>query len=130
MSVIAYLVSYLSRGKFLTTSFVANILERLVVWCLEYCKIHYGDINPKPCRVFYFLFFLFWMSGHHVCALLPNVVNDECSSSHIIAFHFAFGDNLEASIKSIEGMPTIHSGGIPLPGKNNSVIHRVRDLYF
>ncbi|KAL6315461.1 hypothetical protein AAG906_000753 [Vitis piasezkii] len=41
-------------------------------------------------------------AGHHVCALLPNVVNDECSSSHIIAFHFAFGDNLEASIKSIE----------------------------
>ena len=57
MSVIAYLASYLSRGKFLTTFFVANILERLVVWCLEYCKIHDGDIIPKACRVFYFLFF-------------------------------------------------------------------------
>ncbi|XP_034683124.1 RNA polymerase I-specific transcription initiation factor rrn3 [Vitis riparia] len=53
MSAVAYLASYLSRGKFLTASFVANILERLVVWCLEYCKIHDGDINPKAHRVFY-----------------------------------------------------------------------------
>ena len=29
MSAVAYLASYLSRGKFLTASFVANILERL-----------------------------------------------------------------------------------------------------
>ena len=24
-----------------------------MVWCLEYCKIHDGDINPKAHRVFY-----------------------------------------------------------------------------
>ena len=55
MSVVAYLASYLSRGKFLTASFVANILARLVVWCLEDCKIHDGDINPKAHRVFFIL---------------------------------------------------------------------------
>ncbi|RVW29516.1 hypothetical protein CK203_077403 [Vitis vinifera] len=128
MSAVAYLASYLSRGKFLTASFVANILERLVVWCLEYCKIHDGDINPKAHQVFYsgcqeaasflkFNYNNYIAEGHHVCALLPNEVNDECSSSQITASPFASGDNLEASIKSIEGMPTIHSGGIPRQAK-------------
>ncbi|CBI37497.3 unnamed protein product, partial [Vitis vinifera] len=46
---VAYLASYLSHGKFLTTSFVDNILERLVVWCLEYCKKFNGGINPGTC---------------------------------------------------------------------------------
>ncbi|XP_052196328.1 uncharacterized protein LOC127803829 [Diospyros lotus] len=53
MSAVAYLASYLSRAKFLSVSFVANTLQRLVRWCWEYCEDHNGDINPKAHRVFY-----------------------------------------------------------------------------
>ncbi|GLT39369.1 hypothetical protein SLA2020_135660 [Shorea laevis] len=53
MSAVAYLSSYLSRGKFLSASFVASILRRLVDWCLEYCKTQDSDVNPKVHRVFY-----------------------------------------------------------------------------
>ncbi|XVF16060.1 hypothetical protein REPUB_Repub09cG0208500 [Reevesia pubescens] len=52
MSAVAYLASYLSRAKFLSTSFISIMLKRLVDWCLEYCKIH-GDINPNAHRAFY-----------------------------------------------------------------------------
>ncbi|GLT26931.1 hypothetical protein SLA2020_019690 [Shorea laevis] len=53
MSAVAYLASYLSRGKFLSASFVAIILKRLVDWCMEYCKTQEVDVNPKVHRVFY-----------------------------------------------------------------------------
>lgn len=53
MSAAAYLASYLSRGKFLPPSLIANTLKRLVDWCLDYSKIQEDDINPKAHRVFY-----------------------------------------------------------------------------
>uniref|UniRef100_A0A5B6ZC63 Putative RNA polymerase I-specific transcription initiation factor rrn3 n=1 Tax=Davidia involucrata TaxID=16924 RepID=A0A5B6ZC63_DAVIN len=53
MSAVAYLASYLSRAKFLSASFVAIILERLVNWCFNYCQTRDGDINPEAHRVFY-----------------------------------------------------------------------------
>ncbi|KAJ8764151.1 hypothetical protein K2173_005063 [Erythroxylum novogranatense] len=53
MSAVAYLASYLARGKFLSAAFVATILKRLVHWCWEYCKSKDGVMNPKGHRVFY-----------------------------------------------------------------------------
>lgn len=53
MSAVAYLASYLSRGKFLSTSLVIDILKRLVEWCLGYCKMQEGEIDPKAHRIFY-----------------------------------------------------------------------------
>ncbi|XP_022973839.1 RNA polymerase I-specific transcription initiation factor RRN3-like [Cucurbita maxima] len=53
MSAISYLASYLSRGKFLSTSLVTTILKRLVDWCLEYGKTHDVDLNPKAHKIFY-----------------------------------------------------------------------------
>ncbi|KAK2977155.1 hypothetical protein RJ640_027768 [Escallonia rubra] len=53
MSAVAYLASYLSRAKFLSASYIVNILESLADWCSSYCKIQCGEINPKAHRVFY-----------------------------------------------------------------------------
>ncbi|XP_076946093.1 RNA polymerase I-specific transcription initiation factor rrn3-like [Bidens hawaiensis] len=53
MSAIAYLASYLSRAKFLSTSYVTIILESLVDWCYKYSKNQSGEINLKNHRVFY-----------------------------------------------------------------------------
>ncbi|KAL3525146.1 hypothetical protein ACH5RR_013518 [Cinchona calisaya] len=53
MSAVAYLASYLSRAKFVSASFVASILERLVNWCSDYCKNQGGDSNAKAHKVFY-----------------------------------------------------------------------------
>ncbi|XP_057970224.1 uncharacterized protein LOC131159371 [Malania oleifera] len=53
MSAVAYLASYLSRGKFLSASLVANMLKRLVDWCLEYCQSLDSDVNPTAHKVFY-----------------------------------------------------------------------------
>lgn len=53
MSAVAYLASYLSRGKFLSASLVLNILKSLVDWCVEYCQNQDGDISPKAHRIFY-----------------------------------------------------------------------------
>ncbi|GAV86185.1 RRN3 domain-containing protein [Cephalotus follicularis] len=53
MSAVSYLASYLSRGRFLSTSFIVSMLKRLVDWCLEYSKFQGGDVNPKAHRVFY-----------------------------------------------------------------------------
>uniref|UniRef100_A0A2P2LI22 Uncharacterized protein MANES_11G091200 n=3 Tax=Rhizophora mucronata TaxID=61149 RepID=A0A2P2LI22_RHIMU len=53
MSAVAYLASYLARGKFLSAAFVTSILKRVVDWCLEYCKTQDGDMNPKAHKVFY-----------------------------------------------------------------------------
>ncbi|KAK9285008.1 hypothetical protein L1049_024190 [Liquidambar formosana] len=53
MSAVAYLASYLSHGKFLSASFVSSMLKRVVDWCLDYCQVKDGDMNPKAHRVFY-----------------------------------------------------------------------------
>ncbi|KAF3440903.1 hypothetical protein FNV43_RR19189 [Rhamnella rubrinervis] len=53
MSAVAYLASYLSRAKFLSTSFVATMLKRLVDWCLDYCNMQEGEVNPEAHRIFY-----------------------------------------------------------------------------
>lgn len=53
MSAVAYLASYLSRGKFLSTSYITTMLKRLVDWCLDYCKVQDEDVNPLAHRVFY-----------------------------------------------------------------------------
>ncbi|KAK9279483.1 hypothetical protein L1049_013162 [Liquidambar formosana] len=97
MSAVAYLASYLSRGKFLSASLVASMLKRVVDWCSEYCQIQDGHINYKSSSSF-----LFWMPGHHVCALLPYEINDGCSSTQIRASPYAYRAYLEASIESIK----------------------------
>ncbi|XP_057416668.1 uncharacterized protein LOC130711181 [Lotus japonicus] len=53
MSAVAYLASYLSRAKFLSAALVASILQRLVDWCFNYCKLHDFDMNPQAHQVFY-----------------------------------------------------------------------------
>ncbi|KAL5556349.1 hypothetical protein UlMin_038585 [Ulmus minor] len=53
MSAVAYLASYLSRGKFLSTSMIAEMLGSLVDWCSDYCKMQEGEINPEAHRIFY-----------------------------------------------------------------------------
>ncbi|KAF8409883.1 hypothetical protein HHK36_002401 [Tetracentron sinense] len=54
MSSVAYLASYLSRGRFLSSSFVTSILQRLVDWCFEYCQVQEEKtLNPEAHRVFY-----------------------------------------------------------------------------
>ncbi|EFH69894.1 predicted protein [Arabidopsis lyrata subsp. lyrata] len=53
MSAVAYLASYLSRGKFLPASFVASMLKRLVDDCAEYCKTCNDDVKPEAHQVFY-----------------------------------------------------------------------------
>ncbi|KAG2296564.1 hypothetical protein Bca52824_043233 [Brassica carinata] len=47
MSAVAYLASYLARGKFLPVSYVATMLKRLVDECADYCRICNDDIRPK-----------------------------------------------------------------------------------
>ncbi|KFK44868.1 hypothetical protein AALP_AA1G312900 [Arabis alpina] len=53
MSAVAYLASYLSRGKFLPVSFVASILKRLVDESADYCRTCNDEVNPKAHQVFY-----------------------------------------------------------------------------
>ncbi|CAK7355499.1 unnamed protein product [Dovyalis caffra] len=53
MSAVAYLASYLARGKFLSAAFVVNVLKSLVHWCLKYCEERECDLNPKGHQVFY-----------------------------------------------------------------------------
>ncbi|KAL5981597.1 hypothetical protein ACLOJK_015660 [Asimina triloba] len=56
MSAVAYLASYLSRGRFLSSSFVGSMLKRLVDWCVEYCQNHFGEekrMNPAAHQIFY-----------------------------------------------------------------------------
>ncbi|GAB2292217.1 hypothetical protein Dimus_026466 [Dionaea muscipula] len=47
MSSVGYLASYLARARFLSTSLVTCMLERLVHWCSEYCKISIGNMDPN-----------------------------------------------------------------------------------
>ncbi|KAL1187642.1 hypothetical protein V5N11_005036 [Cardamine amara subsp. amara] len=53
MSAVAYLASYLARGKFLPVSLVATILERLVDECANYCRTCNDDIRPEAHQIFY-----------------------------------------------------------------------------
>ncbi|XP_015889626.3 uncharacterized protein LOC107424354 [Ziziphus jujuba] len=53
MMAVAYLASYLSRGRFLSTSVVVDMLKRLVGWCLDYCRMQEGEGRPNAHNVFY-----------------------------------------------------------------------------
>ncbi|MFS7972193.1 putative RNA polymerase I specific transcription initiation factor RRN3 [Helianthus anomalus] len=53
MSAVFYLASYLSRAKFLSTSYVTIILQSLVDWCYKYGKNQSGQINQTHHRVYY-----------------------------------------------------------------------------
>ncbi|KAF6160788.1 hypothetical protein GIB67_035989 [Kingdonia uniflora] len=56
MNAVSYLASYLSRGRFLTSSLVASILKRLVEWCSDYCVLQGGEdkvIKPGSHAIFY-----------------------------------------------------------------------------
>ncbi|KAI5425972.1 RNA polymerase I-specific transcription initiation factor rrn3 [Lathyrus oleraceus] len=54
MSAVAYLASYLSRAKFLSSALVADIIQSLVYSCFAYCnKLHDSDMNPEAHQVFY-----------------------------------------------------------------------------
>ncbi|CAF1818070.1 unnamed protein product [Brassica napus] len=53
MSAMAYLASYLARGKFLPVSYVASILKRLVDECADYCRTCNDDINSDANQIFY-----------------------------------------------------------------------------
>ncbi|KAL0862739.1 hypothetical protein Bca101_041857 [Brassica carinata] len=53
MSAVAYLASYLARGKFLPVSYVASVLKRLVDECADYCRTCNDGIRPKAHQIFY-----------------------------------------------------------------------------
>ncbi|PKA63052.1 hypothetical protein AXF42_Ash007848 [Apostasia shenzhenica] len=55
MSAVAYLSSYLSRARFISSATVASIVRRLVEWCHDYCNSHSDckNINPSHHRLFY-----------------------------------------------------------------------------
>ncbi|KAJ4903614.1 RNA polymerase I specific transcription initiation factor RRN3 protein [Raphanus sativus] len=53
MSAVAYLASYLARGKFLPVSYVATMLKRLVDVCADYCRTCNDDIRPEAHQIFY-----------------------------------------------------------------------------
>ncbi|CAH8391498.1 unnamed protein product [Eruca vesicaria subsp. sativa] len=53
MSAVAYLASYLARGKFLPVSYVATMLKRLVDECADYCRTCNDDIRPDAHQLFY-----------------------------------------------------------------------------
>ncbi|KAI3935519.1 hypothetical protein MKW92_039040 [Papaver armeniacum] len=56
MSSVAYLASYLARAKFLEGVIIANTLERLVKWCVEYCRLVDAEqktLNPEAHTLFY-----------------------------------------------------------------------------
>ncbi|KAF9622951.1 hypothetical protein IFM89_035666 [Coptis chinensis] len=56
MSAVAYLASYLARGRFLPSDLVVSTLESLADWCSKYCKsqaIQEKSMNPELHKVFY-----------------------------------------------------------------------------
>lgn len=53
MSAVAYLASFMSRGRFLSTSLVVNILGRVAKWCSDYDGLENGNLNPTAHRLFY-----------------------------------------------------------------------------
>ncbi|XP_010516632.1 PREDICTED: RNA polymerase I-specific transcription initiation factor RRN3 [Camelina sativa] len=52
-SAVAYLASFLARGKFLPVSFVASMLKRLMDECVGYCRTCNGDIRPEAHLIFF-----------------------------------------------------------------------------
>ncbi|KAG7569173.1 RNA polymerase I specific transcription initiation factor RRN3 [Arabidopsis thaliana x Arabidopsis arenosa] len=53
MSAVAYLASFLARGKFLPVSFVASMLKRLIDECVGYCRTCNDDIRPEAHQIFF-----------------------------------------------------------------------------
>ncbi|XP_056843759.1 uncharacterized protein LOC108810672 [Raphanus sativus] len=53
MNAMAYLASYLARGKFLPVSYVASVLKRLVDECADYCRTCNDDISSDAHWIFY-----------------------------------------------------------------------------
>ncbi|KAL0740513.1 hypothetical protein Bca4012_082026 [Brassica carinata] len=53
MSAVAYLASYLARGKFIPVSYVATMLKRLVDECADYCRTCHEDVRPEAHQIFY-----------------------------------------------------------------------------
>lgn len=53
MSAVAYLASYLSRAKFISTPLVIDMVERVANWCYSYSKNLNDDTNPKVHKLFY-----------------------------------------------------------------------------
>lgn len=56
MSAVAYLASYLSRARFISSMVVSSIVKRLVEWCYDYCHLQAGAErlrNPRGHRLFY-----------------------------------------------------------------------------
>ncbi|XP_020590752.1 RNA polymerase I-specific transcription initiation factor RRN3-like [Phalaenopsis equestris] len=56
MSAVAYLASYLSRARFISSAVVSSIVKRLVEWCYDYCYLPAGSErikNPQYHRIFY-----------------------------------------------------------------------------
>ncbi|CAA0375632.1 unnamed protein product [Arabidopsis thaliana] len=50
---VTYLASYLARANFLSASFVASMLKRLVDECADYCRTCNDDARPEVHQVFY-----------------------------------------------------------------------------
>ncbi|WZZ55226.1 hypothetical protein YC2023_055333 [Brassica napus] len=100
MSAIAYLASYLARGKFLPVSFVASMLKRLVDECADYCGACNDDIRPEAHQIFY--------SGCQVC--LPSVVAEflkqaKAGGMFVVSDSFIFDDLLESELSRAFGGP-------------------------
>lgn len=53
MSAVAYLASFLARGKFLPVSFVASMLKRLIDECVGYCRTCNDDTRPEAHQIFF-----------------------------------------------------------------------------
>ncbi|OIV93820.1 hypothetical protein TanjilG_03783 [Lupinus angustifolius] len=98
MSAVAYLASYLSRAKFLSAALVASILQSLVDRCIDYCKSHDFDMNPRAHQVFY--------SGCQVC--LPTIVEEflrqaKAAQLFMTSESFIFNDLLESDLSRAFG---------------------------
>ncbi|MCL7031067.1 hypothetical protein MKW94_030111 [Papaver nudicaule] len=86
MSSIAYLASYLSRAKFLEGQIIASTLQRLVNWCVDYCRLVDAEertLNPQAHRVFY--------SGcqaimYVLCFRMGEMLSDSDLKSQIFGF--------------------------------------------
>ncbi|PKU79863.1 hypothetical protein MA16_Dca012051 [Dendrobium catenatum] len=56
MSAIAYVASFLSRARFISSAVVSSIVKRLVEWCYDFCYVQASTErikNPRGHRLFY-----------------------------------------------------------------------------
>ncbi|KAL0916537.1 hypothetical protein M5K25_014058 [Dendrobium thyrsiflorum] len=56
MSAIAYVASFLSRARFISSAVVSSIVKRLVEWCYDFCYLQASTErikNPRGHRLFY-----------------------------------------------------------------------------